>query len=139
MGKGLPRMPMRDYLKNALLDHQLGGPDCVRPATVYVALFKTPPTSSGGGTEVSGGSYARVPLTNDGTSFPPAVNGQKTNGVAIVFPYPTTNWGTVTHFALYNSPTGGGMLRYGQLVLSKVINVSDVVSFAPGELNMYEG
>ena len=47
-----------DYLENEILDHVLGGADYSRPATVYIALYTAAPTDAGGGTEVTGGSYA---------------------------------------------------------------------------------
>ena len=51
-----------DYLENALLDHVLGTTSYSQP-TIYVALYTTAPTDAGGGTEVSGGSYARVAVS----------------------------------------------------------------------------
>src|SRR3972149_2352691 len=48
-----------DYLELKILDGVLGGPDFVRPATAYVALYTGAPSDTGGGTEVSGGWYGR--------------------------------------------------------------------------------
>ena len=39
-----------------------------RLAAIYLALFTAMPSDSGGGTEVSGGSYARVAITNNATN-----------------------------------------------------------------------
>jgi len=48
-------MSKSDYLEGKVLDHLLGRTTYTAPATVYVALYTSAPTDSGGGTEVSGG------------------------------------------------------------------------------------
>lgn len=131
-------MSKSNYLENAILDHMLGGPDYVRPATVYMALFTAAPTDAGGGTEVTGGSYARVAITNNATNFPAAVGGVKTNGTAITFPTPSAGWGTVTHWGLFDASTSGNLLRYGTLTVSKTVDSGDVISFPIGDLSSSE-
>lgn len=131
-------MSKSNYLENALLDHMLGGPDYVRPATVYVGLFTAAPNDTGGGTEVSGGNYARVAVTNNATNWPAAVGGSKSNGTAITFPVPSAGWGTVTHHGLFDAPTGGNLLRYGMLTVSKTVDPGDLISFPIGTLSITE-
>src|SRR5579859_4367141 len=86
------------YLAQKLLDHLLGKTTYTAPATLYFALMLTSPDgSAGSGTEVSGGSYARVGVTNDATHFPGASLANpsvKANALAITFPTATGNWGT---------------------------------------------
>ena len=48
-----------DFLETKVLDHVFGGTAYTAPTTLYVALYTAAPTDSGGGTEVSGGAYAR--------------------------------------------------------------------------------
>ena len=55
---------MTDYLENKIIDWLLRGQTFTPPATAYVALYTTAPTDSTAGTEVSGGSYARVAVTS---------------------------------------------------------------------------
>lgn len=131
-------MSKSNYLENALLDHQLGGPDYVRPATVYFALYTVAPTDAGGGTEVSGGNYSRPAVTNNVTNFPAASGGLKSNGTAISFPVPSSSWGLVTHFGIFDAPTGGNLLRWGPLTQPKTIDPGDLVNFPPGELDCSE-
>ena len=102
-----------DYLSNALLDHVYGGSDYARPATLYCALFTVAPTSAGGGSEVSGGSYARVAVTNNATNFPAASAKTKKNGTLIDFGTATADWGTVVGAAWFDALTSGNMLAYG--------------------------
>ena len=47
-----------DYLEDKVLDHVFGGNAYTAPGTLYVALYTVAPTDTGGGTEVTGGSYA---------------------------------------------------------------------------------
>ncbi|MCX7016453.1 MAG: hypothetical protein NTW86_28500 [Candidatus Sumerlaeota bacterium] len=129
-----------DYLEAKVLDHILGGGDFARPATVYGALFTTAPTDAGGGVEVSGGSYARVGMTNNATNFP-AASGTTTikqNGTAITFPRATASWGTVAAWALFDAATAGNLLFWGTLTTPKAVAIDDTPSFGPGALTITE-
>lgn len=53
---------MSNYLEDALVAH-LNGTQLPLPANYYVALFTTATDDASGGTEVSGGSYARVAVS----------------------------------------------------------------------------
>jgi hypothetical protein len=127
-----------DYLEGAVLDHILGGPDYVRASNVYVALFTAAPNDAGGGVEVSGGGYARVPSVNNSTNWPGATSSGKSNGVAITFPTAVGSWGTVNAFALFDALTAGHLLYWGNLVVSKSVAVDDTPSFAAGALVITE-
>ncbi len=127
-----------DYLENALLNGVLGGPAFSLPANVYVALFTATPNDAGGGTEVTGGSYARVAQVNNTTNWPSAAAGSKSNGTVVTFPQATVSWGVVTHFALFDASTGGNMLYFGALSASKTIDISDTPTFPVGTLTITE-
>lgn len=118
-----------DYLENKILDHIVGGGDYTRPANLYFAFFTVAPTDAGGGTEVSGNGYARVAMTNNSTNFPAASGGSKTNGVAIVFPTATGNWGTITHYGVFDAASGGNLLFHGALSASKLVENGDTPSY----------
>jgi len=129
---------MSDYLEKALNDHVLGGGDYTRPGTVYVALFTAAPSDSGGGTEATGGSYARASVTNNSTNWPGATSGTgvKSNGTAITFTTATGDWGTVTHFAIFDAASGGNMLYWGALTASRTVLNGDTFQFAIGALTI---
>jgi len=93
-----------DFLELKLLDHVLGNTAYTAPTIVYVALYTVAPTDAGGGTEVTGGAYARVAVTNNITNWPAAAGGLKSNGTEIVFPTATASWGTVVAFAVLDAP-----------------------------------
>jgi hypothetical protein len=124
-----------DYLENKLLDHVLGNTAYTAPSTVYVALFTANPSDSGGGTEVTGGSYARVSVTNNTTNWPNASSGSKSNGTAITFPTATANWGTVVASGVLDASTAGNFLWWADLTASKTVNSGDTLVFNAGELD----
>lgn len=129
-----------DYLEAKVLDHVLGGPDYTRAASVYVALFTATPADAGGGTEVSGGAYARVSMTNNSTNWPAATGTatNKANGTAVTFPRATVAWGTVAAFAIFDASTAGNLLYWGPLTTPKAVAIDDVPSFAAGALVITE-
>lgn len=130
---------LSDYLENKLLDHLLGGGDYAPAATHHVALFTAAPTDSGGGTEVSGGSYARAALTNNISNWPSASGGLKNNGTTISFPTSSGSWGTVTHFGIYDASSGGNLLCWAALTSSASVASGDTVSFSNNTLQISLG
>lgn len=115
-------MNISDFLRTALLNHALGVVTYTPPTTVWAALYTSPPTSAGGGTEVTAGDYQRV-----STTWSVAALGSTTNASAVRFPVSgvtQANWGNISSLGLFDAPTGGHLLFYGPL--------SAVVSLALG-------
>ena len=130
---------MSNYLEKALNDHVLGGPDYNRAGTVYFALFTGVTDGDANSvTQVSGGSYARAAVTNNSTNFPGASlgSGSKSNATQIVFPTATASWGTVTHWGVYDAPTGGNLLYWGELLLPRTIGSGDTPRFNSGDFSI---
>ena len=126
-----------NYLSNKLLNSVFNGAAFPSIATVYIALYTaTPSGASGSGTEVSGGSYARVAVTANTTNFPTTSTQQEQNATAITFPTATADWGTVTHCAIYDASTAGNELYWGALTASKVVSNGDTASFAINALTV---
>jgi hypothetical protein len=128
-------MSKTDYLENALLAHQVGKTAYTMP-TVHVGLFTGAPSDAGGGTEVSGGSYARKATTGADWSTPSG--GSINNANTLTFPTATGSWGTITHFALFDAATAGNMLRWASLTTPKAIASGDVASFPATNLVLTE-
>lgn len=137
---------MTDYLENKIIDWLLRGQAFTPPATVYVGLLTAAPSDSAAGTEVSGGSYARVAVTSNATNWnstdgdndaaSSGTDGTTENDTAVTFPAPTASWGVVTHFGIYDASSGGNLLIYAALGTSKTINNGDAApSFAVGSLS----
>lgn len=114
------------YLSNKVLDHFLKTATFTAPTNLYVALFTTLPNDSGGGTEVSGGSYARV----NHNAWNAASSGSATNNGAITFTTASGSWGTVGWVALFDASSGGNMLCWGAVGTAKTISSGDTASFA---------
>lgn len=141
-------MAASNYLANKLLDSLYRAVAFTPPTTYFVALFTTAPTSAGGGTEVTGGSYARVSLTASTTNIS-ATNGATTttnpssgtsgavsNNAVITFPTPTANWGTVVAMALYDASTSGNLIEFANLTSSQVVNSGNPASFPISSLQL---
>lgn len=132
-------MSMSDYLEVELRKHIFRTGSFTKPSALYVSLHTADPLDAGTGTEVSGGSYARVrrdPLDAN-WSAPDATGGVTSNSAAITFPAPTANWGTVTHFAIFDASSAGNCIGSGALGASKTINNGDAApSFAIGALTI---
>jgi len=123
-----------DYWENEILDHIFGKGSYTSP-TIYVGLSTADPTDDGTGlAEPVGNAYARVSTV--AADWTVASSGALNNVNDITFPEATGNWGTVTHFALFDAVTGGNMLAHGALSSSKAIGSGDTAKFAAGDLEV---
>ena len=122
-----------DYLEDKVLEHVFGGNAYSAPSTLYVALYTVAPTDTGGGTEVSGGAYARqtAAFTVSGTN-----PTQASNSAAVEYPTATTNYGTVVAVGIFDASSSGNLLAYANLTASKVVSTGDVFRFNSGDLDV---
>ena len=127
-------MSFSDYLENKLLDHMLNDGTYTPPTNVFVALYTATPNDAGGGTEVAGGSYARQ--STAGADWNAAASGSKDNANDVLFPTATAAWGTVTSFGLFDAVSGGNLLAYGDLTVSKAVGDGDTIKFTAGNLTV---
>ncbi len=129
-----------DYLENKLLDHMLGGATYSQPADVWVGLYTVAPTDAGGGTECSGGSYARVQVPNESgdSNWDAAASGAKANTNDITFPEATGDRGEVVAFGIFDADSAGNLLYWGDLTANKTINTGDTAKFAAGDIDITE-
>jgi hypothetical protein len=132
-------MPMSNYLRNKILDHIYKNTPYTPPATVYVALYTSNPTDLNTGTEVSGGGYARQPITF-GANADVTINTEKykqtSNNANVSFPQATANWGIVTHFGIFDAASGGNLLDYDPLTTSRNILSGDNYAFLTNQLKV---
>jgi hypothetical protein len=122
-----------DYLEDKVLEHVFGGNAYTAPTTLYVGLYTVAPTDTGGGTEVSGGAYARqtAAFTVSGTNPTTA-----SNSAAVEYPTATANYGTVVAVGIFDALSGGNLLAYANLDTSKVVSTGDVFRFNTGDLDI---
>ena len=126
-------MSKTNYLETALIDHVLRNSAFTSPTTIYVALFTVAPDETGGGTEVTGGSYARQTST-----FTAPAPDSTSNTADVTFPVATANWGTIVAFALMDASSGGNMLYFSTLTAPRDIFTSDQLRFPSGQLIVTE-
>ena len=138
---------MSDFLENKLIDQLFRGQTAPTTTTLYVGLLTAAPSDSGGGTEATGGSYARVAVSSSlanwagtqsagSTVASSGTGGQTSNNAAITFPTPSATWGTVTHFGIYDAASGGNLMFWGALTIAKTINQADTVTFPAASLSI---
>lgn len=120
---------LSDYLENKLLDHFLGTTAYTMPTTVYVGLYTVVPTDAGGGTQVTGGSYARQTAVFSG-----AASGTTSNTANIDFagmPAATT-----VAIGVFDALTAGNLLLWGTLTANKTTDAGDTLRIATGDLDI---
>jgi hypothetical protein len=116
-----------DYLEGELIKHLFRTGSFTKPTVMAIGLFTAAPGEAGGGTEVTGGSYARIdrPPLDANWAAVSAGNGLTSNVAAITFAAPSANWGTVTHDGLFDAASAGNLLIYSTLTASRIINNGD--------------
>jgi hypothetical protein len=128
---------MSDYLEGQIRAHCFRTASWTKPTGLTVHLFTAAPGDAGGGTEVTGGSYAsvsRAPLDANWTAAS-STDGLTDNAADLVYPTPTANWGLVTHMAIKDQVPN--FLFTGALTLSKTINNGDPApKFVAGALDV---
>ena len=122
-----------DYLEDKVLDHVFGGNAYTAPSTLYVALYTVAPSDTGGGTEVSGGAYARQTATFSVSGTNPTT---ASNTAAIEYPTATANYGTVVAVGVFDAASSGNLLAYANLSTSKVVSSGDIFRFNTGDLDI---
>lgn len=122
---------LSDYLQDALVKHVLVNTSYTSPTTVYLALYTTATTAAGGGTEVTGGSYARQAVA---FTFGAAGSGAVANTSDESF----TNMPacTVTHVGIRDASSGGNLLLHGALAASKTVAAGDTFTIAAADLDV---
>lgn len=123
-------MSLSDTFETTTLKWLLTADAVTRPTAWYIGLFTAAPSDAGGGTEVSGGSYARksVAFTVSGNLA--------TNSAAVEFDVATADWGTITDIAVFDAVSGGNMIAYATLTASKTIANGDVLRIPLNDLDI---
>lgn len=152
-----------DYFENKLTDFLfraqtlvIGGSTATWSAapTFYIGLLKVAPTDSTGGTEQTGGSYARQPIVASlanmagtqaaaSTIASSGTGATTSNNAAITFTnMPDTSIsgtnGTVA-FGIYDAVSGGNLLEWALLTGQPILaSAGATLTFAAGALTIQE-
>lgn len=124
-----------------LLEFWFAGTSLPIGPVTHVGLFTVVPADDAtGGTEVTGGAYARQAYakntTNWGSSSAGSAGNPATidNLVAVTFPEATANWGTVKGWGYFTASTAGTLLYFADLDTNKAVDNGDTAKFAVGSL-----
>lgn len=108
-------------------------------SATYVSLHTADPGDTGA-SEVTGGSYARVQVNQDGATQPywnAAATSSMDNNGAITFPQ-DGGGATVTHVGLWDSASAGNFLRGGALDSQFTYDSTTTPEFADQALTLTE-
>ncbi|MFN3522230.1 MAG: hypothetical protein ACK4YQ_08265 [Phenylobacterium sp.] len=120
-------MTKANYAETAVVDWLLGGATPSRPGARYLALHTGDPGETGAANELSGSGYAR-----QAASFGAASSGSASNTSTHTFTAAGGNWGTVTHFSIWDAASSGNCLYVGALTTPRTINDGESGTVAAG-------
>lgn len=123
-------MSFSNYLENKVLGHVFGATAYTAPSPIYLALYTVAPGEAGGGTEVSGGSYARQTVAFTVTG------NEASNTSAVEWPTASATWGTVVAVGVFDASTSGNLMAFANLTNSKTIASGDVFRIPAGDLDI---
>lgn len=108
--------------------------DPALPTEYFIGLSSTAPSVDGQGVSepATSAGYARVKL--EVLSEPNA--GVITNDAAISFDESTANWGTMTHFVIFDAADGGNLLMYDSLSTARNVEAATIVTIKAGSLTL---
>lgn len=125
-------MGMSLYLSEKLLNHVFREESYVPPENVYLAFFTVAPTRAGGGTEVTGGSYARQIVT-----YAPADNPTSRSSSNVPLSYINMPACTIVATATMDALVAGNMLTFDPLPEARVVALGENLSVSIGDHRVY--
>lgn len=108
-------------------------------ATVYLALATGDPGEAATGASMNecanSGTYARKAIT-----FAAAATRSVVQNATVTYDQATGSWGTVSHWAIVDSPThgAGNVLAYGAFAIAKSVVAGNTPSVASGQISVSE-
>ena len=127
------------YTENALLNHLFRGQAYTTPGTLYLGVGKSALNEAGTGfTEPTAPSYARYEITSNTTNWTEPISGSLSNSTAFRFTEAEESWTTaaapLTHWALFDAPTGGNMLFFGSLLKAQEVPAGGILEIPQNAL-----
>lgn len=107
-----------------------------KPTNLYFSLFTVTPSDDGtGGTEVSGGGYARSVVAVDAANWTIS-GGSAVNVNAISWAVATASWGLVSAVGVYSAASAGTLLQVIPLAIPVQVDQFNQFKFDAGGLTM---
>lgn len=133
-----------DYVENNTIDFIFRAQTWTLGASYQIGLSTSACSDSSVGTEVTGGSYARVSYTRSlanwagtqsagSTTASTGTGGQTSNNAVVSFAVPTAGWGLASHFFVIDT---SNLILCQALTVAKTINTGDTVSFPIGAITV---
>ena len=127
------------YLENAVLNHLFRGQAYTAPSTLYLGVSKSAPNEAGTGfTEPTAPSYARYEITSNTANWTEPTTGSLSNSTAFRFVEAEESWTTaaapLTHWAIFDAPTGGNMLFFGSLLKPQEVPAGGILEIPQNAL-----
>jgi len=136
-------MGASDYLESQIINHLMRSATWGKTTARWISLHLESPYDDATGTEVSGGAYARAQLDADDANWSeegssPYNLGESKNLVAITFPAPSgADWGDVTATGIWDDPTAGNLLAFGNLATPvEILDGDSAPSFPIGSITV---
>lgn len=123
-------MPASVHARNLILNAVFRNTAGTLPSAWYVALFTADPEVSTSN-EVDAADYARISAT-----FVAPLAGVTRNASDVTFTAATSDWGDVSHIAIFDAVTSGNMLGSTALESVMTIETDDQVKILAGELEI---
>lgn len=121
------------YLRTQLIKAALKATAFTGAATLYMSLHTAAPGLTGAN-EVTGNAYARTVI-----AFGAEASGSVSNSGAVTFPAPTpANWGTVSHFGIWDASTVGNLYYADALTNPIATSIGVPISFPAGNVVVSE-
>lgn len=105
------------------------------PAQYYIGLSTSEPSIDGtctGEPSTNGTGYSRVLLSDLSTP----TDGIIKNTAPIAFDESLTDWGVMLYYTVYDAQTGGNLLFYGDLSMSRSVEPNTIITIKTGELSI---
>ena len=121
-----------NFLENAIIEATLRGAAFPAITKTYISLHTNDPTDAGGSevTTALWPGYARQDAAKGGAiadGWTAAADGVSKNALQLIFPvFDGTADLTVTHFAVWDSLSGGNMLVHAPLQTQRTVQNGDV-------------
>lgn len=112
---------LTDYGEDKVNDAVFSAAALGAPATFHLALMTAAGNETagvGGGTEATGGGYARIAVTNNATNFPASSGGSKTNGAAFTSATSSGAWSSsaaIVQIRFMDASSGGNCWAYADI------------------------
>lgn len=123
-----------NFLEAQLLNSLFRVAAAYKPAGIFIGLFTANPTDAGGGTEASGGNYARQQVSQVDASWAAPAGTPRAISNAANIEWVGVTWsGTVTGWGIFDAVTGGNLLMWYDSA-DIVVASGNTVRFSAGAL-----